>query len=491
MSRPRKQYVVGKHQRIDKKTGEHKESSNYIIYFNDHLQIKRRLPATTDKSTSEYIANNIIAIVNSKASNQPLAPELRNFIESQPKTLREKLLNWGILDANINSNFEALMVFKKVKRLRSIKTVFEVTGGHLFAWRNHMQACEIKSGYIKEKITSVAKVIDGCGFITPNEINGEKLKNWLADLRKKGSSINVANKYLKNFKSFISWMIKNQRLQQNPVQHLSPLKKVERDYVRRALKPNEINELITATIQADKYHALAGHERSLVYRLAIYTGFRYKEIQTLERLDITFGIEPNITVQSINAKNNKTVTMPLQTELAKDLQQYFTDNPAMPKTKVFPKMWQRGGAKMLRKDLNLAGIEYETDDGIVDFHSLRHTFGTLLANADVHPKTAQDLMRHSDINLTMGRYTHTLREQKAKAIDSMPKIEIRQEQAKTGTMDMPENFSTNFSKNPIKIEQNRVKSSICDANFGKHENALKCTETTVSSNYTTLRPAGV
>ena len=39
----------------------------------------------------------------------------------------------------------------------------------------------------------------------------------------------------------------------------------------------------------------------------------------------------------------------------------------------------------------------------LDFHSLRHTFGTLLAASGIHPKTAQQLMRHSDINLTMSR----------------------------------------------------------------------------------------
>ncbi len=66
---------------------------------------------------------------------------------------------------------------------------------------------------------------------------------------------------------------------------------------------------------------------------------------------------------------------------------------------------------------------------------LRHTFGTLLAASGVHPKTAQELMRHSDINLTMSRYTHTFRGQEAKAVESLPDLSSpsQQQQKATGT----------------------------------------------------------
>ena len=41
-----------------------------------------------------------------------------------------------------------------------------------------------------------------------------------------------------------------------------------------------------------------------------------------------------------------------------------------------------------------------------DFHSLRHGFITYLVTANVPPKVAQMLARHSTITLTMDRYTH-------------------------------------------------------------------------------------
>jgi integrase len=39
-------------------------------------------------------------------------------------------------------------------------------------------------------------------------------------------------------------------------------------------------------------------------------------------------------------------------------------------------------------------------------HSLRHTFATTLADRGVHPSTAQKMLGHSDIRMTLAIYTH-------------------------------------------------------------------------------------
>jgi hypothetical protein len=57
---------------------------------------------------------------------------------------------------------------------------------------------------------------------------------------------------------------------------------------------------------------------------------------------------------------------------------------------------------------------------VSDFHSLRHTAGTLLGQTGAHPKTIQGLMRHSDINLTMGRYCHRAISLEANALAELP-----------------------------------------------------------------------
>jgi integrase len=57
-----------------------------------------------------------------------------------------------------------------------------------------------------------------------------------------------------------------------------------------------------------------------------------------------------------------------------------------------------------------------------DFHALRHTFGTWLAKGGVHPKVAQDLMRHSSVDLTMGLYTHITLQDHAAALRNLPAL---------------------------------------------------------------------
>ena len=63
----------------------------------------------------------------------------------------------------------------------------------------------------------------------------------------------------------------------------------------------------------------------------------------------------------------------------------------------------------------------------------------LLRRTGTHPKTAQELMRHGDINLTMSRYAHTLRGQEANAVQSLPDLSKPSEQSRqkkaTGTDD--------------------------------------------------------
>jgi len=98
-------------------------------------------------------------------------------------------------------------------------------------------------------------------------------------------------------------------------------------------------------------------------------------------------------------------------------------------------------ANMIKADLEQAGIAYVDEPGrYADFHSPRHTTGSFLAAAGVHPKVAQAILRHSKIDLTMSVYTPTLRGQESEAVAKMPDLSVPcvgSEQAKaTGTDDM-------------------------------------------------------
>jgi hypothetical protein len=80
---------------------------------------------------------------------------------------------------------------------------------------------------------------------------------------------------------------------------------------------------------------------------------------------------------------------------------------------------------MLRPDLQEAKIPYVDDAGrYIDFHALRHTTGSFLVASGAHPKVVQSILRHSDINLTMGRYTHVFSGQESEAVAELPDLSL-------------------------------------------------------------------
>ena len=118
--------------------------------------------------------------------------------------------------------------------------------------------------------------------------------------------------------------------------------------------------------------------------------------------------------------------------------------------------------KTLDRDLEVAGIPKADERGrTIDFHSLRHTFGTLLSVGGVNPGTAHQAMRHSDIKLTMNTYTDPKLLDLAGAIESLPNLKIptlpeltnRQQQKATGTENSKSFVAPTVAPVPVKSMQ--------------------------------------
>jgi integrase len=62
------------------------------------------------------------------------------------------------------------------------------------------------------------------------------------------------------------------------------------------------------------------------------------------------------------------------------------------------------------------------DERFAEFHALRRTFINSLCRADVSPKTAQILTKHSGIRLTVDIYTHFDRGEQEEAIGRLPGV---------------------------------------------------------------------
>lgn len=75
--------------------------------------------------------------------------------------------------------------------------------------------------------------------------------------------------------------------------------------------------------------------------------------------------------------------------------------------------------QMFRRIATASGLP---EDKIYGVHALRHTFATMLLSNNIDIKTVSTLLGHSDVTTTYNTYIHVIREQKAKALDAIPKL---------------------------------------------------------------------
>jgi len=76
-------------------------------------------------------------------------------------------------------------------------------------------------------------------------------------------------------------------------------------------------------------------------------------------------------------------------------------------------------SRSLDIDLEVAGIRKWTDEGKVDFHSLRTTYTTLVVDSGANVKEAQSLLRHSTPELTMNVYARARSERLGEIADKV------------------------------------------------------------------------
>ncbi len=377
------------------------KTSKWYVETRDHLELVRRFPAFPGKKESEAFGRQIDKLVVCKMSSDPLSIELMRWLENIPSKMRERFVKIGLLDPS---------------RAASGKPLVQ----HVEDFRESMKAKSITNLQVNIVTSRVERIVKGCKFHHWSNISTTKIERYLADLRQQGLGKETSNKYVKAIRQFAKWMIDNERATTSPVAHLKTIKvtRDDRRRLRRPLEADEVRRLLEATRAAGTRFGLSGHQRALLYRLACESGLRANELRMLKVGSFDFD-NCEVIVQDHTAKNRKEKTLPLRPDTAAEIKELLAN--MLPGTQAFKVPGKP--IDMLRPDLEAAGIEYQDDAGrYCDFHSLRHTTASLLAASGVHPKTAMEILRHSDINLTLSHYTHSLRGQEAEAVSNLPDL---------------------------------------------------------------------
>jgi len=178
---------------------------------------------------------------------------------------------------------------------------------------------------------------------------------------------------------------------------------------RRALKEDEIHRLLAAVPP----------EYRLLYQFALCTGLRRNELHELLWGDLHLtDATPFIQLRAKTTKARRADALPLRGDLAQALRD--ARGTAADSDHVFSRVPRM---KEHRRWLAAAGIPYLDHEGRrADIHALRHTYGTMLSKSGVGPREAMELMRHTDLRLTMKTYTDSRVFDLSKAVEKLPAI---------------------------------------------------------------------
>jgi integrase len=381
--------------KIDPKTGRKikRKSAKWWGKYKDVLGISRRVPLCTDKAASQVMLNDLVT-----------------------KADREKV---GMGDRFEDQHRTPLRV-------------------HLDDFEGHLRSKGVSAEQVKLVVGRCRKIVDGCGFTYIGDLAASRVQTYLAELRTAGASIQTSNHYLRAVKQFTRWLVRDRRTNDDRLAHMSGGNvKLDRRHDRRALTNDELGRLIDAAQTGPVVLGMTGPDRAMLYGVAVSTGLRASELASLtpESFDLDRQ-PPTVTVEAAYSKHRRQDVLPLRPNLVPALQVWLGENPAG--CPVWPGKWAKAklAGLMLKRDLKAAGVAYVDEDGrYADFHSLRHTFITRLAMANVPVKVAQSLARHSDVNLTPSRYAHVGVFDQASAIASLPLLCDREADAMrmTGT----------------------------------------------------------
>lgn len=293
---------------------------------------------------------------------------------------------------------------------------------HIADWR---RALEAKGNTVAHARLSAFRVrrllIDECQFTFLREIRLSTVQEALSALiEREGLSLQTLNYHVTAAKGFCRWLAKDRRLPDNPLIGLAGQNvRLDRRHDRRTLSDGELARLLEATRGGPVVFGLSGEDRRALYLVALGTGLRASELASLTPASFDLR-ERTVTVEASYSKRRRLDVLPLSAELVKHLQDWLADRPKG--EPCWRGRWKANAAEMVRVDLASAKIEYRTEDGVFDMHAMRHQFCTALAKANVPPTIAQQLARHSTIELTLGRYAHVGLIDMRGAVDALPSI---------------------------------------------------------------------
>lgn len=255
-----------------------------------------------------------------------------------------------------------------------------------------------------------------------NDAAAERIKKTLVKMREANTSAQTLKAYKQAVNQFEGWLFDQRHIK---TKHIGRVIKTirtnvaaDRRHRRRVWTKEEFAKLmayldgsqadVDENFRTGRYktarNRLYPKDRKMLYQLAMTTMLRANELKSLSTHSLKLtGKKPHIVLAAEDEKARRGAHISIDPALAKVIAAWLGDREG----KLFPAM-PMPPAKILKRDLKAAKLTYKTPDGLLDFHSFRHSGGAWLVAAGVPIQVVRVMMRHSTIKLTLDTYGHLM-----------------------------------------------------------------------------------
>jgi integrase len=242
-----------------------------------------------------------------------------------------------------------------------------------------------------DTITRIRRIVRETGWRSVAEINADSFLVWRRTLK---CSAKTNKEYQISLNAFLNWLVESERMTKNPIARIDAV----------PTKGKQVRQYRAFTeVELARLFAVAG-KRRLAYQVLLYSGQRKSEVRALVWGDLHLDAgKPYALFRVETMKDDEKRAVPLRHEIAEELRAIRPPG-VDPTKKVFWFCWPT--YDILRGDLKRAGIERKDGLGrVLHFHSFRKTMQSLGVRCGINQRAAQEILGHSDANLTAQAYT--------------------------------------------------------------------------------------
>ena len=245
--------------------------------------------------------------------------------------------------------------------------------------------------HVHDTVTRLRRIFSETSWRRLADIRADSFVKWRASL---GCSAKTTKEYQVSANAFLNWLVRIDRLPVNPLAKVDMID-VRGKQVRASRTYTEV-ELARLFAAAGRY--------ALGYRVLLYTARRWSEVHALVWCDLHLEeAEPFALFREGTTKDKDKCAVPLKAELAAELR-LLRPADAEPTDRALK--GHLANYDLFRKHLKRAGIAHKDALGsVLHLHSFRKTWQTLGVRYGVNQRAAQEVLGHSDANLTAKVYT--------------------------------------------------------------------------------------